>query len=162
MSARSSLVPKYCLHRPSGRAYVRIHGKVVYCGRYGTAASKREYGRLVAELAVSTTPFAPDAASNLTIVELCALYLDHAQGYYRKNGRPTRTLDQVKRAIKVLKQFYGDRPAVAFGPKNLLAIQGNLADAGRTRSYVNKLVSEIKRLFKWGVTFSHKATCCVA
>ena len=27
---RSSLVPKYCLHKPSGRAYVRIHGKVIY------------------------------------------------------------------------------------------------------------------------------------
>jgi hypothetical protein len=33
--ARKSLVPKYCLHKPSGRAYVRIHGKVTYCGDYG-------------------------------------------------------------------------------------------------------------------------------
>ena len=53
MSARSSFVPKYCLHKPSGRAYVRMHVKVVYVGEYGSAESKQEYGRLVAELATN-------------------------------------------------------------------------------------------------------------
>jgi hypothetical protein len=56
MPARSALVPKYCLHKPSGRAYVRIQGKVVYVGRHGSADSKQEYGRLVAELAVNPLP----------------------------------------------------------------------------------------------------------
>jgi hypothetical protein len=60
MPARSALVPKYCLHKPSGRAYVRIHGKVTYCGDYGSAKSKQEYGRLVAELAANFGgPIAP-------------------------------------------------------------------------------------------------------
>ena len=63
MPARSALVPKYCLHKPSGRAYVRIHGKVIYCGGYGTAKSKQEYGRLVAELAASSPTIVVDAAS---------------------------------------------------------------------------------------------------
>ena len=42
MPKRSSHVPQYCLHKPSGREYVRIHGKVVYVGQYGTDESKQE------------------------------------------------------------------------------------------------------------------------
>ena len=56
MPARKALVPKYCLHKPSGRAYVRIRGKVVYVGQYGTDESKAEYGRLVTEFAVAPAP----------------------------------------------------------------------------------------------------------
>ena len=56
MPARKALVPKYCLHKPSGRAYVRIRGKVVYVGQYGTDESKAEYGRLVTEFAVAAGP----------------------------------------------------------------------------------------------------------
>ena len=49
MPARSSLVPKYCLHRPQRDARtVRIRGKVVYIGRYGSAKSKAEYARKIA------------------------------------------------------------------------------------------------------------------
>ena len=70
MPARSAPAPKYCLHKPSGRAYVRIRGKVVYVGDYGSADSKQEYGRLVAELAVQPTAALPTArASDLTVVD---------------------------------------------------------------------------------------------
>lgn len=96
MSARSALVPKYGLHKPSGREHVRIHGKVVYTGGYGTAESKQEYGRLAASsgCAVST-----GSASQVTVVELVAAYLDYAEGYYQRNGQPTRSLYNIKLAL---------------------------------------------------------------
>jgi hypothetical protein len=72
MPGRSALVPKYCLHKPSGRAYVRIRGKVIYVGVYGAVDSKREYGRLIAELAVNSAASVPTAISDLTVVELAA------------------------------------------------------------------------------------------
>ena len=77
-----SFVPKYCLHKPSGRAYVRIHGKVVCVGRHGTAESKREYARLVAEYASGdhAAPQAPPSAS--TVVEVADAYWTFDQGYY--------------------------------------------------------------------------------
>jgi integrase len=153
MPARSALVPKYCLHKPSGRAYVRIHGKVVYCGDHGTAKSKQEHGRLVAELAASSGGVVPGVpASQFTVVELAAAYLDFALGYYRKNGRPTRSLDNIKRAIKLVKDIYGHDPVAEFSPLRLLAIQNQMATAEHTRSYVNKQVGAIKRMFKWGVS----------
>ena len=151
MPARKALVPKYCLHKPSGRAYARIRGKVVYVGRYGTDESKAEYGRLVAELAVTPSPL-PGDAGDLTVVELIAAYLDFAEGYYRKNGQPTRSLEQIRLAMRPLRELYGAEAAAEFSPLRLLAIQEKLAAARHTRSYVNKQIGAIKRLFKWGVS----------
>ncbi len=40
----------------------------------------------------------PPATGWITITELCAAYLQHAQGYYvNKAGEPTDQLDKVKR-----------------------------------------------------------------
>ena len=42
-------LPKYCLHKSSGRAFVRIGGKMYYLGKYSSAASRREYDRIIGE-----------------------------------------------------------------------------------------------------------------
>jgi len=42
-------LPKYCRHKSSGRAFVRIGGKMYYLGKYDSEASKREYDRIIAE-----------------------------------------------------------------------------------------------------------------
>jgi hypothetical protein len=41
-------LPKYCKHKSSGRAFVRIGGKMYYLGKYGSEASRREYDRIIA------------------------------------------------------------------------------------------------------------------
>jgi hypothetical protein len=69
MPAARSLVPKYCLHKPSGRAYIRIRGRVRYIGEHGTAESLETYGRLVAELAAQSAGVVP-AMPPPTVVEL--------------------------------------------------------------------------------------------
>jgi len=42
-------IPSYCLHRPWGQACVIIDGKHVYLGIYGSAQSREQYARLIAE-----------------------------------------------------------------------------------------------------------------
>ncbi len=153
MLAKSAFVPKYCLHKPSGRAYVRIHGKVIYVGEYGTAESKAEYGRLVAELAASDgcqSPAVP--AATLTIVELCAAYLDYADQYYRQQGRRTSQYHIVRQAIRALNGLYGQTSATDFGPLAIRAIQLQLIDRKLARKTINHLVGAAKRIFKWAVS----------
>jgi len=153
MPAESALVPKYCLHRPSGRAYIRIHGRVIYIGEYGAAESKAEYGRHVAELSSSpTTANSLSPSSSLAVVELCAAYLDFADGYCRNDGQPTRSIEEARAAIRILTRLYGKLPVADFGPPRLLAIQASLANGGNARTYVNKLIEYIKRIFRWGVS----------
>lgn len=153
MPARSSFVPKYCLHKPSGRAYVRIRGKVVYVGDYGSDESKQQYGRLVAEFTANPAPnVTANATEKITVVEVIDAYWLHAQCYYRKDGKPTRQLDAIRLALRPVRRLYGTSPAVSFGPLALRAIQQQLVETGCSRLYVNRQVEKVKRMFKWAVS----------
>ncbi len=95
MSSTSVSVPKYRHHKGSGQAFVQIKGRRHYLGKWDSPAEQRairrlrcRVGRLPRRLATSlplTTP-----ASQITVVELAAAYLDFAEGYYRKrrHSRP--------------------------------------------------------------------------
>ena len=68
-------LPKYCLHKPSGRAYVRIGGKTYYLGKHGSETSRHEYDRIISEfIANGRQPFyGPDdiLTGSLTIPTAC-------------------------------------------------------------------------------------------
>ena len=49
MTYTKKQLPKYCHHKSTDRAYVRIKGETFYLGKYGTQASRREYDRVIAE-----------------------------------------------------------------------------------------------------------------
>jgi hypothetical protein len=46
---KSSRIPKYRLHTPSGLAVVRLNDRDIYLGKHGTQESRQEYGRLIKE-----------------------------------------------------------------------------------------------------------------
>jgi integrase len=46
---RQPRVPKYCLHKGSGQAYVNIDRRPVYLGLHGSEASRQEYDRVLRE-----------------------------------------------------------------------------------------------------------------
>ena len=46
---RPNHIPKHCEHKPTGRGFVRLDGKQVYTGRWGTQEAARRYERLVGE-----------------------------------------------------------------------------------------------------------------
>ena len=82
----SSNPPKYRKHKPTGQAVVRINGKDFYLGPHNSAASKREYERLIAEwYANGRTLVSPDAFNEITVVELIAMYVRHAKTYYNES-----------------------------------------------------------------------------
>ncbi len=158
MSSTSVSVPKYRHHKGSGQAFVQLNGRRHYLGKWDSPKSKEAYARFVAELAVSPAaievlvPATP--ASQFTVVELIAAYLKYARGYYQRNGQQTRSLDNIKLALRPVRSLYGQERVATFGPLSLLAIQETLAAEGSTRNYVNKRIGVIKRMFKWGVSRS--------
>ena len=91
-------LPKYCKHKPSGRAYVRIGAKMYYLGKYGSEASKQEYDRVIAEfVANGRQPFyRPD---EILVENLIVRFLDHMEK--NLNYAPS-TKSRIVRAIKVL------------------------------------------------------------
>lgn len=146
-------VPKYRRHKPTGQAVVTLNGKDHYLGTWKTAASQAEYNRLIGEwLAAGRCLPASRRGNDLTVAELGVAYWNWAKGYYRKDGRPTRSLDRVRLAIRLLRTSYGHTLATDFGPLALQAIQRELSTGHRCRRYCNYLVDAIKRVFKWGAS----------
>lgn len=63
MASLSVRIPKYRLHKPSGRAVVTLNGRDIYLGAHGSAESKAAYNRLVAEWQLAGRQHAETGAS---------------------------------------------------------------------------------------------------
>ena len=95
-------LPKYCLHKKSGRAFVRIGGKMYYLGKHGSTASRREYDRLIAEfIANARQPFhSPD---EILIESLIVRFLDcmRKERNYREDAKK-----RMQRILRLFNDLY--------------------------------------------------------
>jgi len=135
---------------------VQVKGRRFYLGKHNSPASKEAYARFVAEIAAKpvSVPVAPTKASEvqITVVELAAAYLDFADGYYVKDGRPTGEMPIINRALTIANELYGRQPAVEFGPLALRAVQQKLIQDRYARTTINHFVAVIRRLFRWAAS----------
>jgi len=149
-------LPKYSHHRGSGQAYVTLNGHAVYLGPYGSQRSRAQYDRVVAEWLASgrrlPAELLPDSQrDDIRVVELIDRYLEHAEQYYRRpDGKLTSEYNTILNAVKPLNQLYGDFPACEMGPLALKAVRQSMVGLGWCRSHINKQISRIRQIFKWG------------
>jgi hypothetical protein len=107
-------VPTYRLHKVTGQAVVTLAGRDLYLGKFGSAESRAEYNRVVAEwLASGGLPVV--RSLDVTVSELMVGYLRHVDSYYRKDGKPTSEATLIRLALRELKRLYGHTPARDFG-----------------------------------------------
>ncbi len=152
---RKPRIPKYSLHKPSGRARVIVDGRHVFLGKYGSAESIERYNRLVAELATAPAGKLQPASSALqpiTVVEVLAAYRKHAEEYYRKGGKETGQYRIIKGAIRPVQRLYARAPATEFGPLALDAVRQTMIDVGLCRNEINRRVRIIKHAFRWAAS----------
>ncbi len=131
-------IPKYRLHKGSGQALVQINGERIYLGKHGSAESKEKYQRIIAEWLVSVSePKQGDAASPATAIrhdlpvnEMLLAYLKFAEGYYAKDGKPTKEFVCMKHSLRTLLKLYGTTRARDFGPLALKAHFSSLRSFG--------------------------------
>lgn len=146
--------PAYRLHKARNSAVVTIDGKNHYLGPYGSPESHDRYARLIAEWRLRARPrpqtMAPRRADpTLSVNELILAYFRHAQAYYVKDGRPTSEQDNIRQALRFVRQCSGPTPALEFGPLALKVVRQAMIDAGRSRRLINKDVHRIRGMFKW-------------
>lgn len=159
--ARPPKVPSYSLHKPSGRAVVKIKGRSIYLGTYGSEESRENYARIIADLLAGRPvekpqPVQTDRAAamraSFLVADLAARFQKHADGYYRKNGRPTSEPAAIRCALKFLTANHAELPAVDFSIGDLKVIRQAMVEAGHCRGSVNKNVRRIRLAFTWAAT----------
>ncbi|HTQ37410.1 MAG TPA: hypothetical protein VMJ32_00170 [Pirellulales bacterium] len=148
-----SAVPTYRHHKPSGQAVVTINGQDFYLGLWNSAASRGEYDRRIAEwLACGRQPPAQPAAGGLTVSEMLVQYWEFAKRHYRKHGRPSEELKNIRYALRPLRRLYGHTLACDFGPLALKALQQRMISDDLSRGVINSRIGKIKRVFRWAVS----------
>jgi len=116
--------PSYRIHKARNCAVVTIHGKNHYLGPFGSPESHEKYARLLTLWHAShgqPLSSAETASSDgvVTVNAVILRYLEFANAYYVKHGKPTGELDNVRGAVKVLKELYGRTPAASFSAKSV-------------------------------------------
>jgi integrase len=152
---RVQKVPAYGHHRPSNQARVRIGGRDIYLGPYGSPESKTEYERVVrkwiTDRAAAEVRARVEIATDLTVSELIVQYLMHAKVYYVKDGKQTSEFGDIARTLRPIREKHGHELVTAFGPLKLKAIREQWVAAGIVRARVNAAVRRVRRMFAWGV-----------
>jgi integrase len=64
---------------------------------------------------------------------------------------PAVEIDKLKRALKPVRELFGDTPAAAFGPIRYKAVRQSMVDSGLCVSTINQRLGAIKRMIAWAV-----------
>ena len=157
MPIKHPRTPKYRHYKPKNLAVVRINGRDMYLGKYGSPESRERYDRLVAELLLSRQgtlrPITEGSTSSdgLLVNHLILAFWQWAEPRYVKDGKPTSEIRSFRTALKPVRRLYGSESVVSFGPLALVACRKQLIDQGICRKRINQHVSRIRQMFKWGV-----------
>lgn len=156
MTIRQRRIPSYRLHKPTGQAVVRLDGRDHYLGKHGSEASHEKYHRLIAEWLASGQHRVPSAESrtpDVTINEMILAFLRFAEKHYRHaDGTPTGEFDNLRHALRPLRELYGSTPVRTFGPLALRAVQQEMIRAGLCRTTINARIRRIRHAFKWATS----------
>lgn len=145
---RHRKVPAYSLHAASGQARVRIDGRSIYLGIFGSQESKAEYARIVGEWLQRQ----PSSPKSLTVQEAAAAYDGFGQTYYLKGGKPTSEIHVIRAALNRLNEVCGSLPLSSLAPRHLKAVQRLGIEQGLTRKSINHLVNRLRRFVRWCVS----------
>ncbi len=139
MARPKNPAPSYLLHKPTGKARVRLKQgtryRDVYLGEYGSPESVDKYRQVVAEYLGNDgeDPAEPDPTSEAnpgdwTVAELAVHYDDFASSHYVKRGEKTN--DRYRAAMGPLVTLFGGTLAKDFGPKKLTRIIQRVSVSG--------------------------------
>ena len=152
--SKHATIPKHCLHRRSGRGYVRLNGTFHYTGTWGSEEADEAYQRLLAVWLSNGRELPSDDLERpqmaYAVKDLVADYWEYAEQYYQRDGQPTKEVVNMRYALRPLLEQFGSLPAAEFGPLKLKAYRAGLIDKGYSRGLINQRVGVVKRMFRWG------------
>ncbi|HVK08756.1 MAG TPA: tyrosine-type recombinase/integrase [Gemmataceae bacterium] len=157
--ARRHHVPTYRLHKQSGQAVVTLTdtetgaSRDALLGPHGTAESRQEYTRVLAEWEARGRRLQQTVPSDSTVSELLVRFLKHAETYYRdpETGEPTSEYKEFARTAVALSDTYPHLAEADFGPAQLKVVRDRMIGLNWSRTTVNQRVRRVRHIWKWGV-----------
>ena len=145
-------IPAYSRHA-TGQAYVRLGGRFIYLGLYGTPESRERYQRAVAQWIDEGTPtrWAGPTPKARTVADVMLAYLAHVDAYYQRDGRPTSEVAIVESALSFLERMFSTAHVNEFNAAAFRLVRQSMVREGLARSTVNSYATRIKRMFRWAV-----------
>ena len=153
--------PKYRKHQ-RGSAFVEIQGKRYWLGKHGSPESWAEYNRIITEWRANH--FTPPTISTdeMLLSELLIAFVNWAEIWYRKKGKPTSEIHCYKSVIKITRELYGAVRVNEFTPPMLVTVREKFlqqiderTDQVWTRGYVNEQTNRLRRIFNKGVEWGY-------
>lgn len=90
--------------------------------------------------------------SGKTLDQVCALFLTHAETYYRRaDGSQTREAVNCELALRSLRGLYGRRPVDDLSYSDVLAARDELVASGLNRTTINQRVGIWRRCIAWAL-----------
>lgn len=159
MTRHIKAAPTLKRHRRSGNGYARFNGRQLWFGPLDDPASHARFaafqarweanGREIPQAAL------PDARP-LTVADLVALYLEHAEVYYRRqDGTLTHEVTNIRYSVRPLLQLWAALPAGEFELRQLKEVRESMIASGLARPTVNDRIRRLVRLFGWGAEEEH-------
>ena len=144
----------YSIQKRKGKkdlAFVRLNDTKYHLGLYGSQESCKKYNRIMSEYYANGGNIY-QATDDLTVVELCKMYNDHAIEYYRRpDGTQTSEVSMFQTLAKILCELYGRLTVSEFSPLKLEAVRGAMIKKGWSRKNINTQISRVRMIFSFGV-----------
>jgi integrase len=119
---------------------------MIYLGKYGSNASRREYDRIIAEYVANNRRPLSDT-DEVTIEQLIVRFLDYID---REINYSAGFRCRLQRVMRALHHLYGKQPVSQFTPASLKTLRQEFVGRGICRQTVNDYISNIRQLFYWG------------
>lgn len=151
-----SQVPAMRFYKPRNLARVRLGGRDIYLGPWGSQEARQRYDQVVG-LWLAQGRCWPTEAMASTVHDVASGYAEWARGYYLKAGRVTKTAHSAAQAVQLLvRARLADREVEAFGPKALRQFQAWLAGdtslngkSQWSRATINEYSRHVVSAFRW-------------
>lgn len=144
--------PRIVLHKASGLARCRIHGKDHYLGKYGSPEAAAAYARLLSSLADGSVPGAYREIQSLTVAQVVADWQARVLPTYHPKGGEDYAFP---RAVKPLLELFASLPARDLDAPRLDRVRQQMIALGWCASHINRQILRIKGVWRWAELQGH-------
>jgi integrase len=116
-------------------------------GKWGSPEARSAYREFKLTWKPAPPIQLPSRADQLTVAEMLAAYLEHAEKIY-----PASTLAGFRTPIRTTRELFGEIRVVDFGPLKLEKVREAFVARGLSRSVANRYSRSIVSIIRWAVS----------